>query len=126
MPAANSTGSAKAIDEPKRVVGRPWKKGESGNYSGRPKKDRALTAALEAAVDKQELADKLVELAMGGDMMAVRYIYDRIEGSPTQRHEVDAETVQRAMERLAEDAGLDLAMLRRDTEEIAGQLRLVR
>ena len=103
-----------------------FKPGQSGNYSGRPKKDRGLIAALEAAVDKTALAEKLVELAMGGDMMAVRYIYDRIEGSPTQRHEVDAETVQRAMERLAEDAGLDLAMLRRYPEEIAGQLRLVR
>ena len=83
-----------------------FKPGQSGNYSGRPKKDRGLIAALEAAVDKTELAEKLVELAMGGDMMAVRYIYDRIEGSPTQRHEVSYDAALDEVRRMAQERGL--------------------
>ena len=64
-----------------------FRKGHSGNLSGRPKKDRELTAALERAVDKDVLARRVVNLAMAGDSTLLKYIYDRIEGTPTQRHE---------------------------------------
>lgn len=119
--AASSTATAR-----KRGPGRPFVKGQSGNPSGRAKQDKGLIAALEAVVDKDELAQALWKQVVEGEAWAIKYVYDRIEGSPTQRHEVDHEAVQRAMEHVAEEGGLDLATLRRDTEEIAGRLRLVK
>ena len=84
--AANSGLTPKA-----KPRGRPFRKGQSGNPSGRPKKDRELTAALERAVDKQALAERVVSLAMAGDSTLMKYIYDRIEGTPTQRIEFSIE-----------------------------------
>ena len=74
----------------RRGVGRPFKPGQSGNPGGRPK-SRALTDALEQTIDKHELGEKLWALALKGDMQAIKYIYDRIEGTPTQRHEFSIE-----------------------------------
>lgn len=74
--------------------------GHSGNLSGVPKYPRqphALIQALEAAVDKAEgedgaagpaaLAQVAVRMAMAGDAVMVQYVYNRICGSPVQRHE---------------------------------------
>lgn len=58
--------------------------GVSGNPGGRPKKDESLTAALREKVDKQTIADKLIELAMDGDIVALKYVYDRIDGRPIE------------------------------------------
>ena len=44
MPVGNSTKSAE-----KRVPGRPFEKGKSGNPSGRPKKDPSVTAMFKGA-----------------------------------------------------------------------------
>ena len=85
-PAANSGLTAKA-----KPRGRPFRKGQSGNPSGRPKKDRGLITALERAVDKDALAERVVSLAMAGDSTLMKYIYDRIEGTPTQRIEFSIE-----------------------------------
>jgi len=65
-----------------------FKPGHSGNPQGRAS-NRALTTALEETIDKKKLAEKLWALALSGDMQAIKYIYDRIEGTPTQRHEFD-------------------------------------
>ena len=83
-----------------------FKAGHSGNPSGRPKKDRGLTRALEEAVDKVALAAKVVELAMAGDTALIKYIYDRIEGSPTQWHEVSYDDVIEEVRKMAKDRGL--------------------
>jgi len=113
MAAANSVRTAKRV-----VPGRPFKPGQSGNPSGRPKKDRELTAALEQVVDKVALADKLNEMAIAGDMSAIRYIYDRIEGTPTQRHEFDIDEVRSEARRLARELGLDEDAVLSEAEEI--------
>jgi DNA helicase IV len=81
-----------------------FEKGRSGNPNGRPKKGRSLTDILEkygtardvetpdGLITKREaLAQKVWELAIKtGDMTAVKYIYDRIDGTPTQSHQVEA------------------------------------
>ena len=51
---------------------------------GRPKKGTALTDILNAKLDKEELADLLIGKARGGDVVALKYIYDRIDGRPVE------------------------------------------
>jgi Family of unknown function (DUF5681) len=61
--------------------GRPFEKGLSGNPNGRPKGSRnATTRALEALLDGQAnaLTQKAIDLALGGDMAALRLCLDRI------------------------------------------------
>lgn len=57
------------------TTGRPFPPGESGNPKGRPKKDRALTAMLEAAgartVDAEDGRASLRKLAIQGVWEAV-------------------------------------------------------
>ncbi len=62
--------------------------------------------ALEEAVDKTTLAEKVVELAMAGSETLLKYIYDRIEGSPTQRHEISHDDVIEEVRQMAKDRGL--------------------
>jgi hypothetical protein len=77
------------------------------NRAGRPKKGKTLTDILEKHgkrrdieyVDektgevkkrsrKEELARELWALAMDGDIQAIKYIYDRIDGKPTEHQEI--------------------------------------
>ena len=61
--------------------GRPFQKGQSGNPDGRPKGIRnATTLALETLLDGQAeaLTQKAVDLALAGDMAALRLCLDRI------------------------------------------------
>jgi Family of unknown function (DUF5681) len=61
--------------------GRPFQKGQSGNQDGRPKGSRnATTIALETLLDGQAtaLTQKAIELALTGDMAALRLCLDRI------------------------------------------------
>lgn len=61
--------------------GKPFKKGKSGNPDGRPQGSRnKATIALEALLDGQAeaLTQKAVELALDGDMAALRLCLERI------------------------------------------------
>ena len=61
--------------------GRPFQKGQSGNPDGRPKGSRnATTIALETLLDGQAtaLTQKAIDLALAGDMAALRLCLDRI------------------------------------------------
>ena len=75
-----------------------WKKGESGNPAGRPKRNFVLTDALREKLaqpiggnGKTQLDGvicKLVSLARKGDTHAIQQIFDRLEGRPMQRQEI--------------------------------------
>src|SRR4051812_42771506 len=61
--------------------GRPFKRGKSGNPDGRPKGARNITTvALEALLDGQAIAltQKAIDLALAGDIAALRLCVDRI------------------------------------------------
>lgn len=80
------------------------KKGEVRNPNGRPKKGETLTDILREHCDKMiteksggkvaikiALARKMVAMALSGDMAAIRYVYDRIDGLPKQALEHSGE-----------------------------------
>ena len=61
--------------------GKPFKPGKSGNPDGRPRGSRnATTLALESLLDGQAtaLTQKAINLALTGDMAALRLCLDRI------------------------------------------------
>ncbi len=78
-----------------RIRGR-FAPGQSGNPAGRPRKENTLISCLRDYVEgvppgstdgktrAQLLAEMLVETALRGDQWAVREVYDRIAGRPTQ------------------------------------------
>jgi Family of unknown function (DUF5681) len=71
----------------------PFPKGKSGNPGGQPK-NRVWRDAIERAINRRkgkldlqgidELADKLLDTAFAGDMVAMREFGDRIEGKAIQ------------------------------------------
>jgi hypothetical protein len=73
---------------------RPFQKGQSGNPAGRPKNvlTRALRTKLEEAesgepgarTNAEVLADKLFDLALSGNVEALKICFDRLEGRPRQ------------------------------------------
>ena len=66
--------------------GRPFKRGESGNPSGRPVGARnRTTLAVEAIIEgeAEALTRKVIELALNGDRAALRMCLDRL--APPQR-----------------------------------------
>ena len=75
-------------------------KGQSGNPNGRPRKGRTLTEVLEKAMKRKRadgrktqdaLAETLISLAIEDkNIFAVKYIFDRIDGSPKQSVELNA------------------------------------
>jgi hypothetical protein len=74
----------------------PFQPGQSGNPGGRPK-GPALTDSLrsllrrrgpDGRLQRDAIAARLVEKALAGDLDAIRYIFDRIDGPLTQRHDL--------------------------------------
>jgi len=84
-----------------------WEKGESGNPKGRPKQEYCLTDILkeqgndedyvtddgEKTTRKQAISKKLWALALAGDVAAIKYLFDRVDGKPLQT--IEAEVIKR-------------------------------
>ena len=70
-----------AANQPRRGPGRPYVAGQSGNRFGRPKGSRnRATLAAEQLLDgeAEQLTRKAIDLALGGDLSALRMCLDRI------------------------------------------------
>lgn len=80
------------------MAGNPnWKPGVSGNPNGRPRKQRALSELLrtvgnlrgdDGVPKKRALAEMVWSLALKGDLVAARMIYEYCDGKPMQRVEL--------------------------------------
>ena len=92
-----------------------WKKGVSGNPNGRPRKGQTFTDILEGVLGeevvkhngktisgKEAVARKLLELAVSGDIKAIQYIGDRLDGRPFALNPPDGDKSDAVMDRLAD------------------------
>jgi hypothetical protein len=77
----------------KRVIGRPFPKGVSGNPNGRPPSGQALTDIMREVLEedlpsgkkrKEALVRKVLELAYEGNEGMVRLAWSYLEGNPRQ------------------------------------------
>ena len=95
------------IAKQQKQRGRPFMKGQSGNPRGRPRRSRNSTAqAIQSLLDAEAeaLANKVLELALGGDKAALRMCLDRL--IPARRDR----TVPLAMPRVRDVSDLKPAM----------------
>src|ERR1700750_199372 len=81
----------KTAETAKRVRGRPFPKGQSGNPAGRPRgSSNRATRAAELLLDGEAtaLTRKAVEMALAGDAAALRLCLDRTV-APRRERSVD-------------------------------------
>src|SRR5258705_12368991 len=94
----------------KEQRGEPFKRGQSGNLNGRTKGSRnAATLALESLLDgeAEALTRKAVELALAGDIAALRLCLDRILPPRKDRPvSIEMPTINNAIDARAASAAL--------------------
>lgn len=84
-------------NQERRVIGRPFPKGVSGNPHGRPKKGMTLTDIAKEILEeqlpdgktrKELLMRKVAQLAYDGNETMIKMIWNYVDGMPTQRTEL--------------------------------------
>lgn len=86
---------------PKNKIGNRFPKGQSGNLQGRPKITK-LTDSLRQQIAEinpdaddqtiaETIAETLIQLALSGDVQAIKEVFDRCEGKPKQAIDLDVQ-----------------------------------
>ena len=88
----------KQQENSKKIFGKPFKKGQSGNPNGRPPKVKSIPDILRRIGDEEGTLDgktkldvimyKVFQYALEGKHWAVQFIADRTEGKPKESREV--------------------------------------
>lgn len=70
-----------------------WKPGQSGNPNGRPPKGHSITDTIRAMMDekpeiKKALGAKILQMAVEGDITAIKTIWNYLDGMPLQKSEI--------------------------------------
>lgn len=83
----------------------PWVKGQSGNPAGRPRRGQSFADALRRALRErdpetkrtrlQQVAEAAVQKAIAGDLDAIRFIAERIDGKVPDMVQSDGQLVIR-------------------------------
>ena len=89
-------------------------KGQSGNPNGRPKIGQSMTDLLRKELNKQgadkvplkkKIVETLINRAIDGDSLCLKYIFDRLDGKPNETiaanvtgNFIDVEAVQKKLE----------------------------
>ena len=77
------------MSKPKGKIGKPFTKGDSrasecGKKSKRPSLDKRLRDRLECEGTIETLLDVLENMALGGDLQAIKELFDRTYGKAKQ------------------------------------------
>ena len=117
----------RTTEKPRKVVGRPFEKGNRANPGGRPKTEpivSALKAALQVpaangdGTNLQVGVAKLMQQWCAGDPHAQKLVLAYVEGMPRQTIDLRGEA-----QKIAEQYGLDVDDLIREAEEIVTSAR---
>lgn len=83
-----------SVDEPGKQVdnsSKPWlfQKGQSGNPHGRPPKGYSISEAVKKMLNerpdvKAAIVDKIGDAAKGGDIAAIKLLWQYMDGMPAQ------------------------------------------
>jgi hypothetical protein len=102
-------------DEAKKlggVTGKGFMPGKSGNPNGRPKRTPLTDVTREKLPQKipddpqgrtyaEAIVDKLIAMALSGDIAAIRELHDRAEGKARQTIDIGNAALREAYERLS-------------------------
>ncbi len=88
----------------------PWKPGESGNPSGRPKGQNDLMELLRQKIPFERLVGALDKLVEAGDPKTTQYVMDRHLGRPAQAIQISGDA-ERPLHGLIGVVGREMATL---------------
>lgn len=88
---SNRTNSTDRAKNGHFAKGNKLSVGNKGNTNDKAKALKSILLETVTDADMEAIAKKLVEMAKGGEISAIKELFDRCLGRPLQTHEVDIE-----------------------------------